>query len=369
MSLASTEYQRRWRAKKRQAEIAAGLRPPPKKAATSTERSRRYRAKLKAAATQAQAQAQDSTGLQRKNAALRRKITVREQELAQQRAMAKQEGLGMKATRAAMTKPNGGFVGVLDENFEFHEFLSPPPNPLSIPSWVPEEARPAIKKKWEETLPDEEIRMALKRLATDGRMRRVWEKLRKVKGVADVAEIIPWAIEAIVMFPVLRRPPQSKRREEWERYGRHWRKLGRNHSHLTRGLMTCAGSATDLRYALENWRELLAPTGDELWSYYWRGDPAMSSMGVAISFLRALQDCLIAIEKEQQSDVKRFPPIARPDDPRAPQRFFAQFMSDPIMWVCGRPRHDILAELVCVAFDVDDVNTNTVREWCRKTGA
>jgi len=129
--------------------------------------------------------------------------------------------------------------------------------------------------------------------------------------------------------------------------------------------MTCAGSATDLRYALESWRELLAPTGDELWSRYWRGDPAMNSVGAAISFLRALQDCLIAIEKEQQSDVKRFPPIARPDDPRAPQRFFAQFMIDIMLWVCGRPRHDVVAVLVCVAFKMKGVETKTVREWCR----
>jgi hypothetical protein len=101
MSLASTEYQRRWRAKKRQAEIAAGLRPPPKKAATSTERSRRYRAKLKAAATQAPAQ--DSTGLRQENAAL----WQLEKELAQQRATAKpaqQEGPAMRALMAAMNE-------------------------------------------------------------------------------------------------------------------------------------------------------------------------------------------------------------------------------------------------------------------------
>jgi hypothetical protein len=55
-------------------------------------------------------------------------------------------------------------------------------------------------------------------------------------------------------------------------------------------------------------------------------------------------------------------------DPRAPQRFFAQFMVDIMVWVCGRPRYDILATLVCVAFNVDDVNTNTMREWCRQTG-
>jgi hypothetical protein len=231
MSLASTEYQRRWRAKKRQAEIAAGLRPPPKKAATSTERSRRYRAKLKAAA---QAQAQDSNGLQRENTALRQKVTVLERDLAQQRAMAKaaqQEGLALKALKAAMNKPCGGYEFYDNETREFHDALSRRLYPLSI-LYAPEEARPAIKKMWEGTLPDKDVRAALERLATHDKMRGVWKKLANVNGVA---EIIPLAIEALIMFPVLRPPPQSKRREAWERYERHYRKLWIKHPHPTGG--------------------------------------------------------------------------------------------------------------------------------------
>jgi hypothetical protein len=226
MSLASSEYQRRWRAKKRQAEIDAGLRPPPKKAATSTERSRRYLAKLKAAATQAQ----DNTGLRQEITALRR-------ELAQQRAMAKaaqQEGLALKALKAALTKPNGGFVFYDDETREFHDGLSRRPYRLSI-LYAPEEARPAIKKMWEGTLPDKDVRAALERLATTHRMRGVWEKLRDMK---NVAEIIPLAIKALIAFPVLRvlrPPPQSKRREAWERYERHYHKVWIKHQHPTRG--------------------------------------------------------------------------------------------------------------------------------------
>src|SRR5262249_10238249 len=41
-------------------------------------------------------------------------------------------------------------------------------------------------EKWEETLPDKEVRMALERLATNRRkMDGVWKKLRNVKGVAE----------------------------------------------------------------------------------------------------------------------------------------------------------------------------------------
>jgi hypothetical protein len=55
-------------------------------------------------------------------------------------------------------------------------------------------------------------------------------------------------------------------------------------------------------------------------------------------------------------------------DPRAPQRFFAQIMSCRMQELCGRPRRDVVAVLVCVAFKVDDVTTDTVREWYRKAG-
>ena len=108
-------------------------RPPiGKRAMTDAERHRRYIARLTAAARQAQAQ--DSAGLRQENTALRQKVAVLEQELARQRAIAKprqQEGLGMKALKAATTKPNGGVIGWHDENFEFHEALCPPPHPLS----------------------------------------------------------------------------------------------------------------------------------------------------------------------------------------------------------------------------------------------
>jgi hypothetical protein len=356
MSLASTGYQRRWRAKKRQAEIAAGLRPAPKKAATSTERSRRYRTKLKAAATQAQAQ--DSTGLRQENAALRQKITVLEQELARQRAMAnaaQQEGLALKALKRAMDKPCAGYEFYDNETREFHDALSRRPYPLTI-LWAPEEARPAIKKMWEGTLPDKDVRAALERLATDPRMRGVWQKLANVNGVA---EIIPLAIEALIMFPVLRPSPQSKRREAWERYERHYRKLWMKHPHPTGGVdsLTCANWACDLRDVLARWRDVLDPTSDEA-----------NSMGSAIRFLDALFRWFLSINAKWRLDVKRYPRIVRTDD-QAPQRFFARFMSEEMRWIdglpCGPPRHDVVAVLVCVAFDVEDVETDTVEEWCR----
>ena len=116
---------------------------------TNAERQRRYIAKLKAAATHAQAPqalvkwvkrkwpsppfpvevTSQITELWQENAALRRKVTVLEQALAQQRPMttaARQEGLAMTALKAAMTKPNDGVVGFHDANFEYHEAARPP---------------------------------------------------------------------------------------------------------------------------------------------------------------------------------------------------------------------------------------------------
>ena len=106
-------------------------------------------------------------------------------------------------------------------------------------------------------------------------------------------------------------------------------------------------------------------------------------LGAAIGFLQALQDCLISIDDEHRSDVKRFSSVVRSNkwvtdangkrkeaitDPKAWQRFFARAMSAKMKEICGHPRRDVVATLVCVAFNVDDVTTDTVREWCRKTG-
>lgn len=318
---------------------------------TNAERQRRYRAKRKAAFA-------DITSL-------RQKIAMLEQELAQATAKARrQQGLGIKALKAAPTKPNAGIVGSWDRNFELHEAFPPPPHRLVIPIWVPAEAQPAIEAKWEDTSLDKETRAVLERLATDGDMRRsVWEKLPPDK--QGIAEIIPSAIEAFAMFALLRPPPQSKRREALQRYQHHLDKLWTLHPHPTGGLLTCATAATDLRYALESLRDVLHPIGNELWAHYWPGDDAMNSMDAAITFLAALQGCLIAIEREQQSDVRGFPSIARPDDPRARHRFFGQLMSRKMQEFGGGPRDDVVAALTRVAFNVDDVTTDTVRGWRR----
>jgi hypothetical protein len=149
-------------------------------------------------------------------------------------------------------------------------------------------------------------------------------------------------------------------------------------------------------------RDALGPKGDEEWSPHWRRgplfkdarfqpfldkadyarDPAMSTMGAAISFLHTLYQCLLSIDGELRSDVKRSPQVVRwarrtpgptalgklEADPRARQRVFAQIMSDKMRELCGRPHRDVVAVLVRVAFKVDDVTTDIVREWCRKTG-
>jgi hypothetical protein len=286
---------------------------------------------------------------------------------AEQQAKAKAarpEGLAVKAMKAALTKPNGGVVGFHDANFEFHEALSLPPHPLSFPPWVPEEAR-LFKTMWDGALPNKEIRAALKRLATDRRMRKVWEKLKKLlPDWLGMTEIIQAAIDALFMPLLLRPRPHPKRREAMEKFEQHMNILQMKYPSPTGGLLSCATAATHLRYALESLRRV-APIADEMWPYYWPGDPAMSGMDATIRFLQALENCLIAIVDEQRSNVDRFPHIFRPDAPRAGQRFFAQHMSTKMQELCGRPCHDIVAALVCVAFDVYDVETKTVREWCR----
>jgi hypothetical protein len=72
----------------------------------------------------------------------------------------------------------------------------------------------------------------------------------------------------------------------------------------------------------------------------------------------------MAIDDEQRWHVKRFPPVARWDR-RARSSSFSLGSRQEL---CGRPRHDVAAALVRVAFNVDDVKTDTVREihWYRE---
>jgi hypothetical protein len=226
------------------------------------------------------------------------------------------------------------------------------------------------------------------------------EKLRNVKGVA---EIIPSAIDALMMSALLRPSPQLKRRGALQRYQQHFDKLWINHPHPTMGFeySTLAGWACDLRDVLVRLHYVLDPRSDEEWLPHWRGDPlykkdflvqpfldkaedyardpAMSTMGAAISFLHNLFRCFVRIDAERLSDVWRFPLLVRwgrlseltqayESDPRARQRSFAQIMSSIMRGLCGKPRHDLVAVLVCVTFKEGDVTTKIVREWCRKTG-
>jgi hypothetical protein len=91
-------------------------------------------------------------------------------------------------------------------------------------------------------------------------------------------------------------------------------------------------------------------------------------MDAAIRFLDALFQWFLSINAKQESDVDRYPRIVGWES-RAPQRFFARFMSEEMRWIdglpCGPPRQDVVADLVCVVFKVKDVNTKKVREWCR----
>jgi hypothetical protein len=233
-------------------------------------------------------------------------------------------------------------------------------------------------------------------------MRCLWKELQKLLcDRQEIAEIIPSAIDALIMSAVLRPSPQLKRREALQRYQQHLDKLWINHPHPTMGYdySTLAGWACELRDVLYRLHMLGPDKADEEWSPHWRRgpvykdarfqpfldkadyarDPAMNTMGAAISFLHNLFHCFGRIADEEQTGVKRFPQLVRWDrlselaqayepDPRARQRFFARIMSYRMQELCSRPRRDIVAVLVCVAFEVEDVTTDTVWEWCRKTG-
>jgi hypothetical protein len=344
---------------------------------TNAERQRRYMAKLKSAATQAHAQdstglLQENTALRRKVTALERKVTVLEQELAQQRAMAKRF-LGNRAAGV----PSGKIERVSGRGIALHFPTArpwPPPDPaprLLIPKWVPERARQAIKKEWKFAFLNENVREALKRLATDRRMRKVWEKLSDPDGIG-LAEylIIPAAVYALGSFPLRRQKPRSrnradKNRADWETYEEHWVKYRYSPGY---DWPTCANWACILRDVLKKMRDALAPTSDEMWSPHWRGDPAMNTTGAAISFLDDLFRCFLSIDEERRSpfaDLK-LPKIARWNN-KAQQRFFCKVMSDQLYMLCDDYYDHVVDTLIAVAFDLPvGPGRKKVYEWRRR---
>jgi hypothetical protein len=320
---------------------------------TNAERQRRYRVNRKAAAA-------DSTSLLRENTALRQRVTALEQELAQQRTVAKpglsaaevpngkiaklwkdkgikREGLGMEAPEAAKART---------ERCPAHR------------RWVPSEAWRVIEKAWEYPYLDDRCRAALRRFATDPAMREVWQKLPpEPEGLAEA--VIGLALYALVIFPLLRPRPRSKKSEVWKKWAQHL------HDH-PRALdwQACAGLAIELR-------DVLAATPDEAWVRNWRGDSAVNRVS-ASGFLGALADCFQSLLAEVQSfeSDMRLPPVARWDDPRAPQRFFAVFMSEKMYALCGRYFDLVISALTGVAFpDLESPGAATVRGWRRMQAA
>ena len=169
---------------------------------TGAERQRRYIAPLKAAATQAQAQG--STGLRQGDTALRQKVAMPEQELAQQRAMP-------KAARQAV--PNGKIAQA-----EAQKNQAPPPtHRLEIRDGTPKEAEQAIKAVWERL--DDKHRPLLLRFATYPVMlSEVWPKLPADKQILE--QVLLSAIVAWEIFPT--RQPHPKSRKAFKRWAAYW---------------------------------------------------------------------------------------------------------------------------------------------------
>jgi len=347
---------------------------------------------------------------------LRQQVTALKQELARLRATAKPqaadvprgkvtesrkekgikpEGLFMEALQAAAAKPSIGVVGVgIDEEAATTEA------PRSqLPVWVRrrEALRQAIEEALELPALNENIRKAQKRLAgvgDDGGMEDICKKLPE--GVAEI--IIPLAIWTRGFFPLARRIPQSakrnrKRYEQYlQRYERYFFKYWVRHPHPTMGYEwpTLAGWACDLREVLFRLHHSLAPRSDEIWSHHWRRgpdfkdarfqqfldkadyarDPAMSTMGAAISFLDALYRCILSIGEEDLEIIERLPKV-RLDHPRTPRRFFMDYMSDTMEKLYGPggsqlfknavARNAVVADLTAVAFKLDEFGPESVR--------
>jgi hypothetical protein len=73
----------------------------------------------------------------------------------------------------------------------------------------------------------------------------------------------------------------------------------------------------------------------------------------------------MATEYQALITALQFPQVQRWDDPRAPERFFSEWMSHILRSFYGRPFDPVVAALTAVAFDQEDVGAETVR-WRRR---
>jgi hypothetical protein len=288
---------------------------------TNAERQRRYVRKLKAEATQAKVQditglRQENVALRQENVALRQRIAVLEQEPAQAQATAKPRQ--QRAADGASEK-----IETTMAKAKANEALRPAHWP-TIPPWVPAPARHSIVEERKRPGLDEDAREALNRLTIHPKMKTdVWKELKELP--PEVAEfIIPLAIYAFAIFPL------RHQRLQWET----WAKL-----------------AIRLRNVLAILRDVLIPTADEIWTHHWPGDPAMN-ISAAISFLDALAHCFQSIAAKYQPIHAELPPVARPNDPQAPWRYFSQYMSNELKKLCCEYYDHVVDVLIAVVFDL-----------------
>jgi hypothetical protein len=227
-----------------------------------------------------------------------------------------------------------------------------PQRPQFPRCWISPAARQAIEILWQDPENDRDV---LQRFAIHPLMYTdVWEKL-PCEPESMAGEVIRCAMVAIRIFPMLRPMPRTGRREALERWDQFRRK------HLKHPLdlpdTSYAWSATELRDAV-------ARISDATWSRHWRGPDRAHVIAILDAVARSFQS--MGEENEALLAMAQFPLVQRWDDPRAPERFFREWMSSLLERMYGRRFDPVVAALTNVAFKRDDVSAETVR-WRRRT--
>lgn len=224
---------------------------------------------------------------------------------------------------------------------------------LSIPPWVPENARQKLTELWNQ-YPDQEDRQRLHRLATYEAMEtEVWKKLHRLPGPSHAhASVVEDAflLSSSWLLSVVARPPPPKKATDLTRY------LLENPSpsepsdavvHAASLLKVMNAFAGDARAA---------------WPSHWEGEMTIS-FDDARNLVFRIAEFYIALNEQHNEIIRRLPKVKYRGAKYAKQNFFTQAISYRLLALYGKPLDSVVRTITDVAFDIRDTgSTDSLRK-------
>jgi hypothetical protein len=224
---------------------------------------------------------------------------------------------------------------------------------LTIPTWVPPDAKAALDKLWNDASRDLHGRALLRRLASNCAMREVWRKLP-----AEPADGAEWLIRGAIAYAhrgfELRYSPPGPGEPKlalgdpmpWQ-----WRM-----SDVT---------AIPTRFLLATMRGMAhADATEGAWARV-RGEDCASDFKSLVAAVERLPQLYAWWDQQCAPGFDTLPTVARPQSKGARLRFFCKGMERRLREVYQRPLYDVIAILAQVVFD-RVLDPDTVKKMCKR---